>query len=160
MNFAMKSILIKNWFTLILSFLGVFPPAPATHEALPLPQRTSQAHVSHFVPAHRPVTPSAPASYTCIFEGRATSSGLPVADAKVLLRVIGPGRHESQHFTTTEADGTYSYLVHVQGTPTSPINWTLVAESPERRIVQVSGRVRLQNEPTITVGSHVDFHSN
>ena len=155
----MKTVVLKNWFTSILSFLGVFPPAPATHEALPLPHRTAQSQVSHFIPEHKPA-PREISAYTCIFEGHATSLALPVPDAKILLRVKGPGNHESQYFATTEADGSYSFLAPLKGTPTSPVNWTLAAEDPDLRVVQVAGRLSLQNEPTITVGSHVDFRSN
>jgi len=153
--------LIQQLIRLMLVFFGLVTPIGQT-PGTTFQHVAAQAHhkvpvVAHIAsplvaPAH-PRAVEAPVSmemhglpmnnflkhWTYIFEGKATLHDKPFQNASVLVRVTNDTQSVTQG-TITGADGSYRLQVSIDGREGDPVDWTLVAYTPDFQKVELNGR--------------------
>src|SRR5258708_28943026 len=121
----MKTLLLRNWLSMVLSFMGAFSPVQFHKEALPkmipaqalvaqavrpVKQAIQITHKTHKT-AHLNIGAR---TYTYVFAGKASFNGMPSANAQVNVRASSENGIFTRQ-TRTDADGIYRVSMTVTG---------------------------------------------
>src|SRR4029077_9781421 len=123
----MKAILLRNWLTVVLSFVSTLSPIHSMKEAIPQPHPTAvvvklpQKNLAVMPLEVKPIQEKAPLlasalNYTYTFTGQATIGGQPCSNTRVEIRVTSDKGSDIEN-VTTGADGRYSVSIPVTGEP-------------------------------------------
>jgi hypothetical protein len=150
--------LFQQLIQLALVFLGLVTPVSQSPSAR-FQQALARArhHLSGLAPAADLRTdPSAvtqdmmfvpmkpiPRHWTYIFEGKATLLGKPCPNANVLVHLDTEGQSVTKQ-TITGSDGSYSLRASISADESEPIDWTVEAEGPDLKKVELVGRQIVQ----------------
>lgn len=157
--------LMHPFIQLVLIFLGLTAPAPEVRPVTPvvMPVRVVKPRVQP--PAVEKPLPNAMflrrnptlKRYTYIFEGKATSQGIPCAKASVLIRMTS-GDVNVTKGGITEEDGSYSIQLAIDAVDKAPVDWTIEAYTPDFEKIELYGRkIVSMQEDTVVVQKPVDF---
>ena len=163
----MKAILLRNWFSLVISFVSTFSPIHTVKEVVPqsqpvavvarLPHKTLAVNPVAVTPAREtaPLLASAQ-SYTYTFAGLATSEGQPCNNARVEVRVTSDHGADIQNVTTGK-DGRYNVSIPVVGEPNETLSWEIHALTSDFKKVDLEGHQILTGEYSIQMEAPLAF---
>jgi hypothetical protein len=167
----MERILGNNKLALALSILGVMYPMQFNKEVLAL---SNPAHavvpfnwnsvVSAVVPmVHRAVKSNAlrvnSRAYTYTFTGKATFEGLPLANARVEIRVTSDSAADI-HEVITDPNGRYTLSVPVTGNESETLSWEIRGLTSDLKQAHLEGHQILTHEHTVKMVAPLHFSEN
>ena len=121
------------------SLRRVQPDSPALNSVLTLHQiKTAAPSDLISVPLNM-----FPRRWDYIFEGKATLRDQPCPNASVLVRLTSGDEAVSQK-TITGSDGSYMLRIAIHASEGDPVDWTLEANTPDFKSVELSGRRIIQ----------------
>ena len=164
----MRTLLMRNWLSLLMSFFTTLSPVQITKEAIP------QTHPGALVAqAKRPIAlavklkatrpaekTSSPLNsfhgYAYTFAGQATLDGEPCPNARVEVRVTSGYGFDIQN-VQTGPDGRYRVTLRVQGEPTDTLSWEIHALTPDFKKAELEGQQILMDEHAVQLNNPLIF---
>jgi hypothetical protein len=140
----MNSFLLRNWFSVVLSFLGVFNPMSIQKESIPALQTIQVVHtIKPAVAVTRKAQPASHLSkgiraYTYIFAGKALDNGQPSASAEIVLELTTSNGTEIHRIKTAQ-DGSYQIAASLLSKPNDMVRWTINAETTDHKTLSLEG---------------------
>jgi hypothetical protein len=161
----MKTIILRNWLSVVLSFVSTFSPVHTIKEAIPQSHPVAVvAKASQNLPVKHLASRSLDTAflmasakqYNYVFAGQATCEGQPCSNARVQIEVTSEYGSNVRE-ATTDANGRYSVSMPVKGEPNQTLSWEIHGLTSDFKKADLEGHQILSDDSSIQMSAPLMF---